>query len=101
MEIVQATEIDAVQLRCRTRIAERVYAAGFAEPVFCDFRAGLIQGEGVLPRQQPESFGRDPVMDRALLGANRAIAFRNPVENGCDLETDSPTVTTALVSLHI
>jgi hypothetical protein len=75
MEIVQAMNVDADNIRRSSGVAVGVDAAVFAEPVLGNPGTGLVERECLLPGMQPEAFRRDAMMQSAFPGADRAVAF--------------------------
>src|SRR5262245_18931936 len=95
IDIVQTADIDVDLVGIGTRHIEGMDAAGRAERVLS--RAGVepIGGQRVRTADELELFGRHDEMQKALFGADRAIAFGDTRKIRRDAETHAPAMATA------
>ena len=67
--------------------------------MFGDFRAELVERKRFFTGQQLEVFRCYPMMERTLLGADRAVALNDPIKLGLCLKLNPAAMTASLVCL--
>src|ERR1041385_5431283 len=100
--LVEATRVDAVVLRVRTRLVEGVDAAMAAEGVLRHSGAEDVGRHLVGAAQDIQPLARDGQMQNALLCADRAVAFADNglFEIDLDAEPHPPAMTPALIAFE-
>ena len=97
IDAVEAARVDVDLIGVRARHVERMDAAGLAERMLGGAGVELVGGQIVFAAYQFELLGRHDEMQKALLGAHRAIAIRDAAEIGGDRKTHPAAVAAAFV----
>ena len=100
VDIVEAANVDAEFVRVGSRHIEGLNAAMEAECMLCGPRVELISRELVLPAQQLETFGRHDEMQKALFGADRAVALGDVRQVGGDTKSNPPAMAAPFERSH-
>jgi len=93
-------DVHRVQLWCRTRASEDMYATDLAEVVFCDPGAELIGAQLFFTGDQVEIFRCNAVVEDAFLPADRAVALGDTIDEGFDFEANGAAVAASSVARH-